>query len=733
MADPSLPELVSLWHIDRESPYRAMLLDFLERHAQCLASELPQLATAQAAQERAGALRSCLLHSLGLTTWPERRPLDVKVTGELERADYIIQKITYEARPGFPVSAHLYLPRHTVLPAPAVLYSPGHWMENCLLEPDIQQCCGNLARLGLITLVYEPMGQGERFGDWLDHGHLEPLLVGYCQEGLMVWESMRAIDYLLSRPDVDPGRIGMTGASGGGLNTLYTSAVDERLHVSVPVCYVTTFAQSMMAERNRNWEDGVDLCNQVPGVMAYAEMSDILGLFAPRPLCIIASIQDWMFPIAGARQVAADVQRLYTLQGASDRVQLAEVDSAHGYDQKMREVAYGWLLRWLSGQGDGSPVPEIPCELLAVAYHPALTYIAPPDPADLPVLRQRGSFPRPSQGCCFADGAVPQPGPAITELVRQAAAPLPPAQDDPSGPEEWRRWRQDLMERVGRILGPFPDRPPVKDAIFCQVLDRGRFVERIVFESEPGIQIPAIFAVPAAWDQYVPVVIYVDEWGKNAGLGNGVIETLLQAGLAALAIDVRGVGETAATDFEAATNSLMMDRPLFGQRVYDVLRAVDCLWRRIYATVQIDKGHIACLGRGAGGLLALYAAALDERIAAAVAWEAPVSYKSLIAERPGFPPSTYLFDVLNHYDLPALMVAVAPRPLLLAGPVDGTRRALPVVEQERYLAWPSRAYALHRAAGQFETWDGLAGDATPGRIAGWLRHQLGSLGLPGPS
>jgi dienelactone hydrolase len=600
-------------------------------------------------------------------------------------------------------------------------------MENCKLEPDIQLFCANLAARGFVVLVYDPIGQGERLGDWLDHGHLEPLLVGLSQEGLMVWESMRALDYLVSRPEVDPGRIGMTGASGGGLNTFYTSAVDERIQVSVPVCYITTFFSMMTAERDRNWEDGVDLCNQVPGVMAYAEMSDICGLFAPKPLCIIAGVRDWMFPIEGVREVYKDIAHIYHLLEASDRVRLAEVDSEHGYDRKMREAAYGWLVRWLQDEGAGAPIPEQGYELLPIPHHPALTYMDPPDAADLPILRRRDAFPEPSPGLCLSSGEVPPQGPAITTLTRQIAESHFFDQQPPPEAGELNRGRENLIEAVKNLLGPFPERTLVKDQIFNQTLHEGVFAERVVFESEPGIVIPAMFAAPARWAEYVPVVVYVDEWGKAAGLKNGVIDALLKAGLAVFAIDVRGVGETAATDFEAATNALMTDRPLFGQRVYDVLRAVDCLWRRIYISVQIDKGRIACLGRGAGGLLALYAATLDERLATTAIWEAPVSYRSLITERPGFPPSVYLFDVLNHFDLPALMAALAPRPLLLADPVDGQRRPMMTEEIESLCQPLHRIHTtLQSDSDSFQVLANPDRAITPGEIANGLGASLDS-------
>ena len=215
-------------------------------------------------------------------------------------------------------------------------------------------------------------------------------------------------------------------------------------------------------------------------------------------------------------------------------------------------------------------------------------------------LRRRPKHAAANEGLCFTGEAVPLPGPALTELTRLAARGLPAAGSPPADGEEWKTMRPLLADRVRAVLGRFPERGPLKTAFFNHRQLGGILAERVVFESEPGIHVPALFLTPEVWQGYVPAVIYVDEWGKDNGIQNGVIEALLQAGMAVFAIDVRGTGETSASDFEASTNALMTDRPLLGQRVFDVLRAVDALWERIFIGVQIDKGRIGCLGRGAG-------------------------------------------------------------------------------------------------------------------------------------
>jgi len=708
------------WGIDRPVARGAMLLDFIEAHARDLAARRPRPRSLDEWAGRAAELRLSLRRSLGLDRLDPPDDPRARQVGVISRPDYRVEKILFESLPGLTVTAHVYLPARRPPPYPAVLYAPGHWMENGKLEPDIQASCANLAANGCLVLVYDPIGQGERLGSWRDHGHLEPLLVGVSQAGLMVRESMRAIDILQSRPDVAPDRIGMTGASGGGLNTFYTAALDPRVAVSVPVCYVTSFYAAMVAERDRSWEDGVDLCNQVPGVMAYAEMSDILALVAPRPLCVIAGQRDWMFPIAGTREVCRQALEVYRWHGVADRMRLVEVDAEHGYNREMREAACGWLTRWLLERGDADPIPERDYDPLPPPFPPALTYIAPPAREDLDLLRRRDEFPVTTLGWCYPDGKAPPPGPAITHLTSALAAAASTVGDAQITDRQRTIHPGRVIEAARALLGPLPDADhPIRDRIYAQTLQHGVFAERVVFESEPGIEIPAIFAVPAEWNAQVPVVIYVDESGKQAGLETGVLDALLEAHLAVLAIDVRGVGETVCSEFEAATNALMSDRPLFGQRVGDVLRAVDYLWHRIFISVQVDKGRIACLGRGAGGLLALYAAALDQRLAAAAMWGAPLSYRHLITDGPDWPAGVFVFDVLNYFDLPELMATLAPRPLLIADPVDGLRQPLAVEAARAAMGDPFPGAAENRAL-----LCGLDADGSLRALVAWLSAAL---------
>jgi cephalosporin-C deacetylase-like acetyl esterase len=673
MPRSSFSDQLALWGVDRAPAEAGMLLDFIER----LATRQPVPAPARTLDEleaRRLPLQMRLRYSLGLNPWPEKTNLNPRSVGKLQKNGYVIEKLVYEAWSGLPISAHLYLPNPVKPPCPGLVYACGHWMEAGKLAPLVQSFCASAASMGIVTLVYDPIGQGERLVSWREHGNLSGLLIGKCQLGGMVWESIRALDYLCGRPEVDPAKICMTGASGGGLNTLFTTAIDDRFACAIPVAYPCTFSAAMQAERDLNWEDGTDLCNQVPQVMSYAEMSDIASLFLPKPYLVLAGRRDKIFPIEGTREIASTLEKNYTLAGFPERFRYVEADEEHGYPLSLRQAAYGWLKRWLLEDGDGSPVPEPELDLFPDPY--PVEYSTPPRSVPGNVHSQSPTLnpvPGAEPAFCFSSRQAVNSETVIGEKIRVAAVGMERKRPFPTRSDELAGWQETTRSQIRAILGPFPEKPALRTRLFNQVWANGVLAERVTFQSEDGIHIPGCLILPQKWDRPLPVLIYVGEWGKGQGNQSGLIGRMVKAGYGVLAVDVRGVGETAASEFEAATNCLMMDRPLFAQRVWDVIRAVDFLWERCYIAPQLDKGRLVILGEGVGGLWSLYAAALDERVAAAVALDTLYSYQALLEPGASAPASVYLFDILGHFDLSDVIAACAPRPVYLR-PVDGRRR-----------------------------------------------------------
>lgn len=310
-----------------------------------------------AAQRRQKQVRERILSLIG--GLPEYRgPLNARVTKTTKRDGFVIDHVLFESLPQYYVTANLYRPetpgRH-----PAILMSMGHWDSG---KAAGQLLSSNLARKGFVVLAYDPVGQGERqqafdtrTGRSLIGGPTEQhfsngaaaILLGQSVARYFIHDGMRAIDYLVSRPEVDPERIGATGCSGGGTQTTYISALDPRVKVAAVACYMNSF-QTLFAGSVGDSEQSV------PGFLAAGlDQTDYVELFAPKPW-LITSTEDDFFTPAGAKQVFDEAQGWYQLFDASDRVRWVVGPGGHGTPLVVREAIYDWMIRWLAnGSGSG--------------------------------------------------------------------------------------------------------------------------------------------------------------------------------------------------------------------------------------------------------------------------------------------------------------------------------------------------------------------------------------------
>src|SRR5262249_9267570 len=169
--------------------------------------------------------------------------------------------------------------------------------------------------------------------------------------GLQLCDNMRAVDYMITRPEVDADKLAITGASGGGNQSMNAGAWDERFKAVVPVCSVGTYDAYLGA--------ACCACEVLPGALTFVEEGDILALVAPRALMVINATRDGhQFSVGEAQKSIARARPVFELLGAPDRLRHVVMESGHDYSKPMREAMYGWLARWLSGQGDGSPIEE---------------------------------------------------------------------------------------------------------------------------------------------------------------------------------------------------------------------------------------------------------------------------------------------------------------------------------------------------------------------------------------
>ena len=303
------------------------------------------------------ALRARVIEIIG--GLPETKtPLNARVVGTVPRDGYRIEKVVFESLPGLHVTALVYVPDG---PAgsrrPAVLVACGHAPDGKAFR-NYQEISGQLARRGYVVLCWDPVGQGERsqFFDVArgrsrynlvcgEHAVLGNLacLAGTSLVRFMVWDGMRAVDYLLTRPEVDPARLAVTGTSGGGFQSLYLGALDERIGVVAPSCFVTALPMRMA---NRIFEDPDSDPEQDPYrlVAAGIDHAGLLLLVYPRPFILAAAVKDF-FPIEGTRKTFREVAALYAAFGRGDRAAMAEGVHGHMYSPENRRAAFAVLDR----------------------------------------------------------------------------------------------------------------------------------------------------------------------------------------------------------------------------------------------------------------------------------------------------------------------------------------------------------------------------------------------------
>ena len=348
-----------------------MMWDFITGYIRLLDERRRARFAALATEEDLDELRRNVRTKLAAMWGPfpdEKSPLNPQALGAIERDGYRIEKIIYETRPRLFVPANLYRPAGDG-PFPAVIFPPGH-AEEGKAYPAYQKFCIQMARSGFAVLIWDPVSQGERVQLWnakedkpvagmstSEHSVLgrQCYLLGLNLMQYRVWDSIRALDYLGARPDIDAERIGMAGNSGGGMETLQFAGFDDRIKAAVSCCAVATFRAKTEA-----------LLIADPEQILYGTLRhgidhpELLAAFSPRPLMIGAATRDYV-PIAAARDTYREVAKAYRLANAADKVLLTETDDTHGLNKELRDAAVGWLSRWL--QVD-TPSAEEPTDLL---------------------------------------------------------------------------------------------------------------------------------------------------------------------------------------------------------------------------------------------------------------------------------------------------------------------------------------------------------------------------------
>lgn len=634
------------------------LVESLNERAYALLDEreaaVAQIRTEAQLLARGRDVRQKMLEMLG--DLPERTPLNAQVVETIEQPGYVIEKILFESQPGFFVTANLYRPALGRGPFPAVLYPLGH-ERGGKAYPVWQQMLATLARKGYVALTWDPLGQGERSQFWdaelgrsklggstTEHSVLgaQCLLVGDNVARYTVWDGIRALDYLAARPEVDPKRVAVTGNSGGGTHTAYLAALEDRLHVAAPSCYLTSWHKLLPTIGPQDAEQCL-----TPFLAHGFDHADFIYAFAPRPYMILPAIRDF-FPIQGARATFAEAASVYDRIGAPEKISKVEADDGHGYSQPRRLAAYEWFAKWLQDEPDSGVEPE--AEILSA---------------------RRLQVTRSGQASLeFSDGV------GVFELNNERLdAILADGRGLPSveGAGDLGAYRGELARRVAEATAFRKPRTAPASEGYGVISRQGYDIRKLTLQTDPGITLPGLLFVPAAPGPK-PATLFLDPQGKSAQAEPGErIETLVQQGQVVFALDLRGWGETAperiSEQFGAyapAMTALLLGDSLVGLRMRDIVSAVDWMAQQ----PEIDASRIVAIGLGEAAIPLLHAAVVDERISELRLERMLLSYESVVRRRihRRFLESV-VQGVLRKYDLPELVAALAPRRVFLVDPL----------------------------------------------------------------
>src|SRR5262245_30956286 len=636
----------------------------LERYLVRVASEARQrrkevitaISTPQAILERQRSVTEQVWKMLGGPL--ERTPLNPRVTGKVERPGYRIEKLVFESRPRLYVTANLYVPategRH-----PAILGPLGH-SANGKAWPSYQKLFSNLARKGYAVLAYDPFGQGERIeypgtraglsaigaGGTIEHEYAgrRLILLGANFSLFRVWDGIRGIDFLLTRAEVDPERIGCCGQSGGGTLTQFLAALDSRIRVAVVSEGNTENLAHVDVEPPGSADDAEQ--NIVPALSYGIDRADLLYAFAPKPLLMTVTLHDAGHTyspeyVASSLDLLQEYKRAYKLLAADDRISLQVTTEQHGYVYELRRATYAWFNRWLEMKNADDEEPS-------QAVEPDETLFVTPT-----------GFVATSFG-----------GETALSLTRQMAAAVPtPPQAGADG----------MRQRIRTVLGiETSRREALASRVLATIRKPGYRAEQFEFTSDREIRIPGWLLTPDKAGSSTPTVLYVGEAAAWSSVAEDAFAEQLctKGGCRVAAIDVRGRGDCAIAYPQRGrfyfpnriTNeayltwfTLILGRPLLGGQVYDTLRALDYLRSR-----PDVRGSVSLVGDGPHGVIALYAAALDERVRGVALRQTVTDYRSLaVAERYTQPFGIYAYGLLREFDLPEVAGAVGPRPVLL--------------------------------------------------------------------
>ena len=545
-------------------------------------------------------LREKILECMGLWPLPERVPLDIHESEPIDHPWCTIKKVYYQIWPKVYSGGVLYMPKEFAeKPAPAVLCVHGHW-NNGYADHQVQKRCLVLAKKGFV--VFSP-----------PQDHEEDLTIGMSHQSHHVWRNMRGIDYLQSLEEVDDKRIGVCGASGGGLQTQMIVGLDERVKAATIVGLTCDYREIMfpyMAHCN---------CNHFPNIMRYTDQPEISALGLPAAVQYL-TMNDW------TRHFGADnfptIQNLYKANGVWDRVDSVYFPTAHLYDKRKRERTYWWMEKWVRGNKNAA-LEEEPDDITII--YPEKTLI------DLSVSVGNNK--------------------GLDELKAIFRRKYHYKNDIPeiTSKKAWKQYKDKMTARLKDLLGEGAklERKIEKAREISRGSKDGLVIERIEYPTEGSMVVPTLLFYEKKVEGKLPVVVMLAEGGQDelfSKEGERSATDWARKGYLVALPDIRFLGEMSLAELSdnfgpeklkfqmASSSSIKKDKK---SRVYHTLWGWwrdSVLWGRSMAGMGVtdiqavldgvaergdtDMHNVTVIARDSGltATMGLLAGVLDERI-----------------------------------------------------------------------------------------------------------------------
>ena len=591
-----------------------------------------------------------------LNPLPQRTPLHPRIIDVVEKESHRLEKVVFQSQPDFYVTAGLFLPKPLDAPAPAVVYCSGHSAE-AFRSPVYQKAILNLVSKGFVVLAFDPIGQGERLqyvdpqsgssrigGPTSEHSYVgaQYLLTGRSLAQTMIWDGIRAVDYLISRPEVDSTRIGITGRSGGGTQSSYIAAYDERIKAAAPECYITSFRRLLQTRGPQDAEQ-----NFYRGIYHGIDHADLLEARAPKPTLVIATTRDF-FSIQGVRETTSEVERMYKALGMPEHFQIAVDDTVHASTRENREAMYAFFQKFLQNPGS-------------------------PEEKDVDIYEPE-------------ELQITETGQVVTEFGTKTAFDLNLKRAD-SLVKDLKTKRKTTRHfhnviRKAKQLSGYTDVAPPEESVFCGRYQFNDYVLEKYFISGSGDYVmPFLLFKPASEGPH-PALVYLHPDGKAGAAIDSLIIPVVQTGFIVAVPDLIGKGEMGPGGFKGDSYNfnigsasfnlwflgMHIGQSLCGLRAADVTR----LGHWLAGRMDVEAQRVFGMAVEESCPVLQHAAAFEDIFHATVLQNPLVSYARL-ALNEYYKPSYIMASVpgcLTAYDLPDLLAADAPDPALIINPQD---------------------------------------------------------------